>query len=468
MTISKQFLDSATNRLRKVAVIIDDKEYTYARLLTLIQQQANILRLNGFERGDHLMIKLQGIDFIVMMIAAADMGLILVPVNPDATQETVQNIAISTDTPIIISEGFEANDSTFSTSLRFKGRLEDLYLLITTSGSTGDPKPIVLTQETKLARMNALIDLYDINKHDITLICTPLYHSMAQRVILASLITGGTLVIQQKWSAQEFARLVMKYQVTFSVPVASQIKQIANEILLIGNSLRRIVSSSALLEPITINKMRTLIDCPIHNCYGTSEIAIATNRNSESQIPFYSVGVATQNIDIKISDAGEILVNTPLLFDGYYGKRQLTQDSMAYIDNIDGKGKLSARGGAFFKTGDLGELDANGNLIIRGRIKELINVGGDKVYPEDIESILLSNSDIEECAAFACKDDKFGEIVAVAIVSKHEFTLNEIQTFCIDQLTDAQLPRRLFHAESLARTESGKLKRVAIASYYGE
>jgi len=452
MSISKQFLESAGNHLNKTALIVVGKETTYAELLKLVQQQANILRLNGFERGDHLMIQLQGLDFVVMMIAAADLGVVLVPMNSDATRETIEKVAVVTETRVLIALGFEATETTFTTTLKHRGKEDDPYLLITTSGSTGDPKPIVLTQKTKLARMNAFIDLYGITEDDVTLICTPLYHSMAQRVILASLLTGATLIIQQKWSAHEFARLVNTYQVTFSVPVASQFKQIAREAKEL-RSLRCLVSSSAVLDQETIHKVSAITDCPIHNCYGTSEIAIATNQNSRVISPSGSVGIACKDVEIRISDEGEIQVKTPLLFDGYYKKKALTDASMS-----DG----------YFKTGDLGKIDDFGYLTYLGRTKEVINVGGQKVYPEDIERVLLKDPMIEECCAVPQKDDQFGEIVAVAIVSEQTYSLKDIQKLCLNYLTDAQIPRAVFQVEDLPRTESGKLKRVAVASYFGE
>ena len=200
MTISRQFYEVANKYPNKEAVILGAIGITYSELLLRVQQQANTLRMNGFGRRDHLAIQLTGgIDFVVMMLAAADVGVALLPLSPDLPHHALNKIAALTDTKVIISEGLQP-DNSMSHKLKFHGTDEDLYLLISTSGSTGDPKPIMLKQGTKLKRVNALIDLYSITENDTTLISTPLYHSMGQRLILASVLTGGTLVIMQKWS----------------------------------------------------------------------------------------------------------------------------------------------------------------------------------------------------------------------------------------------------------------------------
>lgn len=458
-TISELFFEQAQRQPHKIALILGTRTITYAGLLVMVEQQRVILRTIGFTRGDHLLTQLKNdIDFIVILLAAADAGLTVVPLNPAMPRAAVENMAIATDSTYLISEGFEENSP--RSGLKFTGQPDDLFLLITTSGSTGDPKPIMLKQATKLRRVIALIELYEITEDDITLISTPMYHSMGMRVALASLLTGGTLVLMKGWSVGEWIRLVAQHRVTFAVPVASQIKQIALSTLTIKYnlvSLRCLVFSSAALEANIKQFMRAQIGCPLHECYGTTEVAIVTSGSSDHAdygvAPAASCGLSTLGVGVATNDEGEILVSTYLLFDGYYNLPELTAATMEY---------------GFFKTGDLGRLDHLGNLFYLGRIKELINVGGTKVYPLDVEAVLNQHPDIEECAAFPQVDETLGEAVAIAVVAKEGLLLDlrSLQKFCLPHLTDEQLPRAMHQVLALPKTDSGKLQRVKLQEMF--
>lgn len=447
-TISRLFYEQASRVPNKIAIIQGDRSVTYAGLLALVQQQVGVLRAYQFERGDRLLTQLKSdIDFVVMLLAAADAGVTLVPLSPDLPPDAMNRAAAAVDTSALMNHGIKMSETQFNTRLRFVGKEDDLLLLITTSGSTGEPKPIMLKQGTKLKRVQALIDLYGITEEDITLISTPMCHSMGQRVALASVLTGGTLVIMRKWSALEWCRLVPLYQITFAIPVASQWKQIAEMRSLVPakflRTLRCVVASSAPLEAPVVDGLLEWLPCPLFNCYGTTEIAIATSGLVEC-------GQPAPDIDIIIGDDDMIMVKTPLLFDGYYMQPEVTANAMA---------------GDYFVTGDVGELDDGGILRYMGRIKELINVGGTKVYPQDVEGVLNQHPDVLECAAFPKDDPTFGEIVAVAFVVKEgaQTELHELQQFALPLLTDAQLPRAAYQVDVLPKTEGGKLQRMKLA-----
>lgn len=461
MTISRQFYETAMRNQNKVAIIqghgLTQRQITYSGLLSLVQQQAHILRLNGLKRHDHIMVQLTGIDFVVILLAAADSGICIVPLGKDAMRETVGKAYQACDCKFLISEGFEpVAEGVNSVRLKFQGQQDDRLLIITTSGSTGDPKPILLKQKTKLARVEMMNELYSCTADDVTLVSTPLHHSMGQRLALMSALKGGTLVLMDGWSVERWHELVREHEVTFAVPVASQVKQIvaADEYL---PTMRCMVSSSALLDAPNIGTARR--GYPLFNCYGTTEVSIATS--TDSTTPPGSVGKPINGVTISFA-GGEILVKTPLLFDGYHNRTDLTETAMT----ADG----------YFKTGDIGSDDANGCLYYLGRIKELINVGGTKVYPQDVECVVSRYPAVIECAAFPQTDDALGEVVALAIVLSEtdmqaaalfDWT-REMQKLCLPFLTDEQLPRAVrVTTEPLPRTETGKLQRGKLAEKFG-
>lgn len=449
MTISRQFYATVTRHPNKVAVIQGEKQITYLGLLSLVQQQTNILRLNGIERGDHIMTQLKGIDFVVMMLACADAGVCMAPMNSGATRETIAKAYAACDCKHLIGEGFAHTEERHNHRLKFQGQPEDNFLIITTSGSTGDPKPILLKQKTKLARVEMMNELYGCTEEDVTIISTPLHHSMGQRLVLMSVLKGGTLVMMHGWSVDEWHELVREHGVTFAVPVASQVKQIVNADEHLP-SMRCMVSSSAALDaPATV-----YLHYPLCNCYGTTEVSIATS----GDYPRGSVGCDIPGVETRIADDGEIQVRTPYLFDGYYNRADLTAESITFPDG-------------YFKTGDIGRKD-DGVLYYLGRIKELINVGGTKVCPQDVEAVVANMPEVIECAAFPHADDALGEAVAVAMVVSGDdiaavMTEKVVQAFCLPHLTDAQLPRHVYIVRELPKTETGKIQRGKLAEKFG-
>ncbi|GAB2182497.1 long-chain-fatty-acid--CoA ligase FadD13 [Denitratisoma sp. agr-D3] len=458
-------------------------------------------------RGDHLAVLLpNNVEFVATLLAAADLGLTLIPLSPALTTDaiaiaftstrvkhviaTADTISALTETalfPVGVADGlWLAIDrtidkaDTFSSVLQtapddaqatFQGKDEDSFILTMTSGSTGDPKPIILTQRTKRQRISAAQQLYGLTSDDITLAATPLYHSLAERLVLLPLMTGGTSVLMARFSASEWLRHIAEHKVTFTIAVSSQLGQILPHLQAMkGNheaitSLRCLVSSSARIDHRIKADLVACFDGEFHECYGASEIAIATNlSNRDAETKLHSVGYPAPGVDVKIlakdgtwaaqGEVGEILCNTPMLFGGYYLRDDLTQAAMH---------------GEYFRTGDLGRLDEEGFLYFMGRTKELIISGGINIYPTDIESALAHAPGVLECAAFPVQDDHLGEVVGVALVPNDpaEFNLRQVRHHCAKTLADFQLPRKYFILDRLPRNPMGKIMKSALINEFG-
>ena len=157
-----------------------------------------------------------------------------------------------------------------------------------TSGSTGQPKPINLTQNNKYERAMAHIKLYDITENDRILAATPLYHSLAERLVLLPLLIGATSILLPRFTPSIWLNCVYEQKVTFTIAVTAQLSQIAQ--LLSSpfvpdiSSLRSIVSSSALLEPYVRMELIDKLKCDFHEMYGTSETSTATSINFRESI----------------------------------------------------------------------------------------------------------------------------------------------------------------------------------------
>ena len=504
-TISHRFFENAREVPEKIAVSCDGAAISYRVLASQVSKWSFAMRARGVSRGDHIGVLLpNSIEFVTLMLAAADIGAVLVPLNTTLPPSAVAKAFSVSDVKHVVasstllaslfgesSADLSSIDGLWLAVGKAVGRAESLgvllaeyapaaaplmgaqpddpYILTMTSGSTGDPKPIILTQRTKLNRAAAAIEMYAVTSADRTLAATPLYHSLAERLVLIPLLTGGTSVLMSRFSPSEWLRVVAEQAVSFTIAVSSQLNLLAA--LLVGarvpdfESLRCVVSSSALLEARIKEDLAAKLHCEFHECYGASEIAIASNLNAAgARRKLKSVGIAAAGVEIRIlgeddrlvatGERGEIVCKTPMLFGGYYKRPEQTRQAMW---------------GEFFRTGDLGCLDDDGFLFYLGRKKDLIITGGINVFPADVESVIAECGLTLEAAAFSIPDQRLGEIVAVALVPKspEDFKLKALRHYCATHLADYQQPRKWFVLDALPKNAMGKIMKSALQVRYG-
>lgn len=491
---------AAERRPDKLALVVGRTQYTYGDLLNSVDALAQGLSLTGIRQGEHIGVLLPNCaEFVVLMLAAARLGVVIVPqsmgLSPEALVSTFRAADVRhlvawsgaadnlaglermTDSVCIVVGGVRPDWRAWQ-SLIDEGRAHpesapclptDLpYLMGLTSGSTGTPKPILLSQQTKLLRAASAAALYGVLDNDVTLAATPLYHSLAQRLVLLPLTTGGTSVVMEHFTPAGWIDTVREQGVTFSIAVSSQLKQILDAV--IGGkvtlpSLRCLVSSSALLDDETKARLLVHLHCEFHECYGASEIAIATNLSPQAAArKLGSVGRAIPDTDVMIlgedgqpappDTPGEIVCRTSMLFSGYFAQPDTTEAAMW---------------GDYFRTGDLGKMDDDGFLYFLGRIKDIIICGGVNIYPKDIEDVVSSHPAVKECAAIPLLDEQLGEVVGM-VVAFHDLTaspeIRDLQRLCMQRLGDFQQPRRFFVVQALPRNAMGKLDKPALRQAY--
>lgn len=503
--IYQRFQQCATASPDKSALVVGDDCRSYRELLMQVDALADALAAAGLRCGEHIGVLLPNCpEFAVVLLAAARLGAVIVPQSMGLAAAALENTFTSAavqhlvawagaadklspatlalaDRGLRLSVGGSLPGWTALTALTammtadhpgssatplVKGELP--FLMVLTSGSTGEPKPILLSQQTKILRAEAAASLYGVGAADITLAATPLYHSLAQRLLLMPLMAGGTSIVMAHFSAAAWIDTVLRYQVSFSIAVSSQLKQILAHLIASGQalpSLRCLVSSSALLDDDTKGQLLAHLQCDFHECYGASEIAIATNLSpAAAGHKLGSVGTAIPGTEVVIvgedgkpaavGNSGEIVCRTPMCYSGYYRQAEAT---------------AAARWGDFFRTGDLGTMDDQGFLYFRGRIKDIIITGGVNVYPRDIEDIVSSHPAVRECAAIPLLDEQLGEVAAVVVAFKNPDkppALRDIQRLCMQSLGDFQQPRRFFVLPELPRNAMGKLDKPALRHLY--
>ena len=345
---------------------------------------------------------------------------------------------------------------------------EESLILTMTSGSTGNPKPIDISQNNKYERSMAHIRVYEITPEDRILAATPLYHSLAERLVILPLILGATSILLPRFTPAIWLNCAKEQKPTFTIAVSAQLAQIL-ELLSQPDSpsidsFRSIVSSSALLEEKVKLELIQKLHCEFHEMYGTSETSTITNicfQKTENKqksvgIPFDEAKIRILNDDdgrdCAVNEIGEIACLSTLTCKGYY-----KQEAMMEAAKYEG----------YFRTGDLGYLDEDGYLYFAGRKKELIITGAINVYPRDIDAVVSELPEIEECAAFSYPDDRLGEVVALAIVPKEdaEVKIRTVKTYCARHLADFQQPHKIFIVDKLPKNTMGKLQRMNILEY---
>lgn len=497
--LADMFYANSNEIPEKTAIWCDGKTITYQEMARLVSRYSNLLLNNGIQYGDHIAIPMNNsIESVALFFSAADLGVCLVPLNPTLPLEAIKVAMKSGDMKHLIARKSFFNEcekyggvNVSGVSICLDGEhpgtvpfvdIEKMsgdrpecsivdgnesFILTMTSGSTGNPKPIDISQNNKYERAMAHIREYDITNEDRILAATPLYHSLAERLVILPLIIGATSILLPRFTPSIWLDCVKEQRVTFTIAVSAQLAQILELLKKPGapsiDSFRAIVSSSALLEETVKLELIDKLKCQFHEMYGTSETSTVTticfqkaaNKQKSVGIPFDEAEIRIydeDDVECSIGEIGEIACKSSLTCKGYY-----KQDTMMKAAVHDG----------FFHTGDLGYVDEDGYLYFVGRKKEIIITGAINVYPHDIDSIVEKIPEVEECAAFAYPDDRLGEVVALAVVPKEdsELRLRTIKTWCARYLADFQQPHKIFIVDQLPKNTMGKLQRMNILSY---
>lgn len=498
-SIYENFKENVKSYPNKTALVIDKDRLTYKELFEKVEIYSHNLKHLGVSKKTHIATLLgNSVHIVILMLAVAKLNAVLVPLPSSVKKEGLKNLLKSCDVDFVVTNsilakeisslGFKTviyNDLKKNEMSKEKIKNIDLdinlsidldapYILTTTSGSTGNPKPIILSQKTKIIRaIEGVKEIYNLSNQDIILASTPLYHSLAERLVLLPLMIGATSVVMPKFNLANWFQTVHNEKVTFTILVSSQLENILKEINLFSkdfdlSTLKTVVSSSA---PLTEEGRKMALEVSkkfgwdIHECYGTSEIGIATNICiTKEKNKWKSVGKPINFVKLKIVDedgselpigkVGEIMCKTKTVFSGYYKLSKITKESF----DKDG----------YFHTGDLGYLDKDGYLYYVGRKKEVIITGGINVYPQDVESVILSHYSVKECVVVGLEDDYFGEVIAAVIVpySKEKFSLKEIRKLCLEKLAVYQQPLVFKITDKIPKNHLGKVSRKDIKTLF--
>ena len=336
---------------------------------------------------------------------------------------------------------------------------DDQALLLHTSGTTSSPKFVPLTQDEILnqAKNNQLF--LGLTEHDLCLNVMPLFHSTGLvGVTLASMLSGAGVVCPPGFYAPKFVDWFEEFRPTWytavpSIHQAILLRAAEEKERVSQNRLRFIRSSSAPLPRTMLDELENTFNAPVIESYGLTECGmIACNPLPRGQRKVGSVGVPTL-VDLTVMDE-EVVVRGACVMQGYEGNATANEESFK---------------GEWFKTGDQGYIDTDGYLFLTGRIKEIINRGGEKISPSEVDAILLAHPAVEQAVTFAVPNEVLGEEVATIVVLQPQSTITEkeLRDFARERLVDFKVPRQVLFATEIPRGSFGKIQRTRLAKLLG-
>jgi acyl-CoA synthetase (AMP-forming)/AMP-acid ligase II len=312
---------------------------------------------------------------------------------------------------------------------------------------------------------------YGLGPDDVSMCIMPLFHVHGLVAsTLATLATGGTVVVPAKFNPLSFWRVARDQRVTWysAVPTLHQLLLARAESGAPkpegAERLRFIRSCSASLAPQVMHDLEAAFGAPVLEAYGMTEAAhqMASNPMPPAARKPGSVGRGT-DVQISIMDAaghhtsagerGEVVIKGPNVIRGYENNPEANATSF-----VDG----------WFRTGDQGFLDADGYLTLVGRIKELINRGGEKISPREVDEVLLAHPAVAEAVCFGVPHPTWGEEVAAAVVVRKPVTEAELLAYCRERLADYKRPKQIHITDAIPRTATGKIQRRIVAQAYAQ
>ena len=507
----------------------DGAQLTYGELRATVERFTQELRALGIEHGHPVALAIpNGIAIVVALLGIARAGAIAAPLNPaythdefaiylediapsllllapgsaDAAREAAAALGVPvaevephdvTTAPhsvtLSLSKG-ESQPSSSSLALRqaqgdnegdtARGgndardlrvempRPDDVALFLHTSGTTSRPKGVPLRHENLCASAFNIARWYRLDASDVSLCVMPLFH--IHGIVfstLAFLGVGASVIVPPRFSARAFWPTVSKYGAT----VVSAVPTIYRTLLLRADddaapgpgehTLRFLRSSSSALPAAEFHRLEARFGVPAIEAYSMTEAAhqmVANPLDGERRAGSVGIGAF---VDVAIMDGdgallppgaeGEVVVRGRNVMRGYHNNPEA--NAAAFSDG-------------WFRTGDRGKLDEHGYLTLVGRIKELINRGGEKISPVEVDEVLAKHPGVVEVVTFAIPDEKYGEDVAAAVIVRDGTTEGELADYVRAHLASFKVPKRFFVTDAIPKTATGKVQRRMVAAAF--
>jgi malonyl-CoA/methylmalonyl-CoA synthetase len=453
---------------RDVVVRSGDRHLTRDELRSMAGKVAGGLATEGVTPGDRVALyAASSLDWVIAYLGVQRAGACVVPMNPDYHSAEAGHILSDSDPAFVIA------DTSRAAIVESLGRpvvpLDKLpsgppppmpaltpsspAAILYTSGTTGRPKGAVLDHGGLLAQGRGAIEVWRWTSRDVLVHALPLFHLHGLGMGLhGTLLSGASATLVPFSPAAVVAELTRddadRGTMFFGVP--SMYQRLCdwlekNPVDL--SHVRVFVSGSAPLPPALFERCSRLLGQPPVERYGITEGGIVVTNPYDGPRQAGRVGYPFPGVEVKLGELDEVLLKGGQVFKGYWRNAKATEEAFTQ----DG----------FFRTGDVGEIDEDGTLAIRGRLKELIITGGFNVYPREVELVLETHPAVEEVAVAGVPSEAWGEeVTAFVVPSKSEKLVeSELIEYARERLAAYKCPRRIVVIDTLPRNAMGKIER---------
>lgn len=465
---------------------------SYKALAEQIERLSGQLRRAGLTPGECVAIVLpNGLEFLAVFLALTHAGLVAAPLNPANKPEEIRFFIGDAQARAVVAE---AGNSTVREAVAGLGlpiwqprvdssgvvelpelppasrvsidapNPDDIALFAYTSGTTSRPKCVPLTHANVLWSARNIAARYDLTPADRSLVVLPLTHGHGLiGATLSTLASGGSVIVPPRFSASDFWKLFREHRATWysAVPTIHQVLlERADSDGAPHSGPRFVRSCSAPLAPTILTKLEDRFGAPVIEAYGMTEAAHQVASNPLPPLPHKpgTVGISSEisiinenGQHLEANARGEVVVRGPNVMRGYRNNSEA--NAAAFIDG-------------WFRTGDIGVIDNDGYLALTGRIKELINRGGEKISPAEVEAVLLEHPAVAEAAVFGVPDPKYGEEVSAAVVLRGAASAQELQIYCRTRLADFKVPKLIHLVSAIPRNAIGKVVRRDLTALF--
>ncbi|MCU6598945.1 AMP-binding protein [Peribacillus frigoritolerans] len=484
----------AKNKPDVVAITFYNQTLTFEELYYRVNALANSLLKMGVQKGDHIALFMRNrLEMPEIYFAISSIGAVSLPVNymmkgnnlvqllnqSDAQyifveKELLNNFEeirdklhlIKPETTIIVDSSTDkyvdyrellSNGSKEET--RINVNFEDVISIMFSSGTTSQPKGIVVKQKSIVNRvLRAAID-WKLNYSSVVMVSVPMYHSVGHFYTMMLGLTGCSIVITREFDSRVALHLIEKHQVNHAFFVPTQYYWLLQEPAIDDyqlHSLELLVSGAAPLAKDFKKEIIEKFDCAFTEFFGSSETGIILTLHPEDvisksgslgqQVEYAEIRLVDEGgNDVKLGEDGEFVARGSWLFSGYYGLEKETKE--AFLP------------GGWLKTGDMGKRDEEGYYYLCDRKKDMIISGGVNVYPRDIEEVILSHGAVADTAVIGVADEVWGEAVKAFIVLKpgEKLTQEDVFHYSNERLAKFQRIKMVEFVTSLPRNPSGKI-----------
>ncbi len=471
-----QLLKSSSHLYPERSIIIDEYgSLSYNELYEQTQRLKQQLLDAGVIQGMGLGIMgRNGRAFIASMLAGMACGAVVIPISHQLKQAEIETILKDTQLHAVLDDqsGVKPLDGRAieipfsSQSLRLLWTdvstshpvtpLKNAAFIRYTSGTTGTSKGVVLTQESILQRVNNAHITLNLNSKDNILWILPMaFHFLV--TILVYIRAGAGIIVCKDLLAQTLIKQANSHRATILYAAPMHFRLLAADTSVEQfNTLKFAISTSSGIPSTIAEKFEQRFNIPLIQAYGIIEAGLPLLDNIENP-DSTTVGYPTTGFNVALLNekneeigegvTGRLAINGIGMFDAYLTPWQLAHE---YMNN------------GWFMTGDLAQRQKDGRIIICGREKTMINVSGNKAFPEEIEAVLNRHPDIIDAYVFGQSHPLMGEIVCAEVVMKEniELDVEAVLYFCRSQLSTYKVPQRLQAVTKINHTHSGKIKRI--------